>query len=181
MMKKWIVTCVALLIAASGYAQKGEQAAGVNLGFGTEASNFGIGAKYQYNFTDAWRLEGDLDYFFKASGTSMWDLGVNVHYLFPVAKKFAVYPLAGLMFTNWKTDYNVISGLDDLPSYDEMWGEGDDDWGDESDSFTKLAINLGAGVQYDINAKWRVNFEVKYQIINLYSQAVLSLGAVYKF
>lgn len=181
-MKKWIVAFVALLITAGAYAQKGEQAAGINLGFGTQASNFGIGAKYQYGFTDAWRLEGDVDYFFKASGTSMWDIGVNVHYLFPVAKKFAVYPLAGLAFTNWKTDYNVISGLDDLPGYDDLWGDNDDDdedWG--SDNFAKLAINLGAGVQYDINEKWRVNFEVKYQFISDFSQALLSLGAVYKF
>ena len=93
--------CVAL-ISVGAFAQKGEQRVGLNLNYGTEISNVGLGAKYQYGITDAIRLEGSFDYFFKKDGASMWDINVNAHYLFPFAKKFAVYPLVGLTYANCK-------------------------------------------------------------------------------
>jgi opacity protein-like surface antigen len=66
------------------------------LGSGDSYSNYGIGAKFQYNVTKPIRLEGSFTYFLKKDLISMWDLSVNAHYLFPIADKLTVYPLAGL-------------------------------------------------------------------------------------
>ena len=99
MKKLFLMLCVAL-VSVGAFAQKGEQRVGLNLNYGTEISNVGLGAKYQYGITDAIRIEGSLDYFFKKDGASMWDINVNAHYLFPFAEKFAVYPLVGLTYTN---------------------------------------------------------------------------------
>lgn len=182
MKKLFLVLCVALIGMGSAFAQKGEQRVGLNLNYGTEVANAGLGAKYQYGLTDAIRLEGGFDYFFKKDGASMWDININAHYLFPFADKFAAYPLVGLTYSHWKMDgYGVdlgdTSGLgsfgDDLDEFEEGMNS--------SESSSKFGVNLGAGIQYDINDKWAANFEIKYQLIGDYGQAVFGIGAIYKF
>ena len=64
MKKLFLMLCVAL-VSVGAFAQKGEQRVGLNLNYGTEVANVGLGAKYQYGLTDAIRLEGGFDYFFK--------------------------------------------------------------------------------------------------------------------
>ena len=55
-----IVSFIALGIV-SAFAQKGEKAIGINLGYGTEVSNVGLGAKFQYGITDAiWKSQTNL-------------------------------------------------------------------------------------------------------------------------
>ena len=60
---------------------------------------------------NAIRGEASLDYFFKKDGMSMWDVNLNVHYLFPITEKIKVYPLAGLTFTNWR--YEIAWDFED--------------------------------------------------------------------
>ena len=86
--------------------EKGDMAAGLNLSYGTKSgySNFGVGAKFQYSFTDALRIEPSATYFFKKDYVSMWDINVNLHYLFHVADKFSFYPLAGVSLLGAKAD-----------------------------------------------------------------------------
>lgn len=91
----FVLLCSAL-ISVGAFAQKGEKAVGVNLNFGTTASTVGLGAKFQYGITDAIRIEPSLTYYF--GNTGMFDVAVNAHYLFNVAPKINVYPLAGLGF-----------------------------------------------------------------------------------
>lgn len=180
---------VAILAMGSvcAFAQKGGQRVGLNLNYGTEISNVGLGAKYQYGITDAIRLEGGFDYFFKKDGASMWDINVNAHYLFPFAEKFAVYPLVGLTYANckvsggWSNDAFSQEEIQDMidagliEDASEVTGES------SSSHESKFGVNLGAGVQYAINDKWNVNFEVKYQLISDFDQAVFGLGVAYKF
>jgi len=179
-MKKLFLMLCAALVSVGAFAQKGEQRVGLNLNYGTEISNVGLGAKYQYGITDAIRLEGSFDYFFKKDGASMWDINVNAHYLFPFAEKFAVYPLVGLTYSHWKLD-----GIDYGSEFEGMSPEEQEEWGitdlEESSSASKFGVNLGAGVQYAINDRWGVNFEVKYQLISDFDQAVFGIGATYKF
>lgn len=192
-MKKFLFILAFSLVSACAFAQKGQKAVGLNLSYGTEVSSFGIGAKGQYNFTNALRGEVSFDYFFGGSGTSMWDINANVHYLFPVAKGLKIYPLAGIAYTNWgywgwgDGDYDP-DGDSSYPDFgwdDILKGgysddpEGANDGG--SDRIGKIGINLGCGVQYDFNDKWAANFEVKYQIISNFNQVVLGIGAIYKF
>ena len=79
-MKKLFLTLAVALICVCAQAQvKGDVGVGLNLSYGTEISNIGIGVKGQYNFTDAIRGEVSFDYFLKKDGNKMWDVNVNAH------------------------------------------------------------------------------------------------------
>ena len=162
-MKKLLLLVCAAVMSLSASAQAGDKAIGAQLVFGSETNSLGFGVKGQYYFTDHIRGEGSFDYFFKRKGLSMWDVNANVHYLFDVADKFKVYPLAGLGYTNWSYKYEfegapVIEGSDG-----------------------RLAINLGGGAEYELTKNLSVNAEAKYQIISNYNQLVLGVGVAYKF
>ena len=162
-MKKLLLLVCAAAMSLSASAQAGDKALGAQLVFGSETNSLGFGVKGQYYFTDHIRGEGSFDYFFKRKGLSMWDVNANVHYLFDVADKFKVYPLAGLGYTNWSYKYEfegapVIEGSDG-----------------------RLAINLGGGAEYELTKNLSVNAEAKYQIISNYNQLVLGVGVAYKF
>lgn len=156
-MKKCILFALCAIISMGVYAQAGKKAIGLYASYGTEIKNIGIGAKGQYNFTDAFRGEASFDYFLKKDHISMWDVNLNVHYLFPVGDSFRVYPLAGLSYTRWKID--IV----------------------ESASTGKFGANLGGGIELDLSSHLVLNAEAKYQLISDFDQAVFSVGFAYKF
>lgn len=177
-------------------AQKGEHSVGAHLEYGTEVSNVGFGAKYRYNVLEALRLEGAFDYFLKKDGVSAWDINITAHYLFPVGKGFKVYPLAGITYSRWKAgsitddigvDWGGAWDSDNDPGYPFAAHPKSSGWDIPDDidvdmpSVERFGVNLGAGVDYDINEHWGLNFEAKYQLISDFGQAVFALGAVYKF
>ena len=162
-MKKLLLLVCAAVMSLSASAQAGDKAIGAQLVFGSETNSFGLGVKGQYYFTDQLRGEASVDYFFKNKGVSMWDINANVHYLFNVANKVKVYPLAGIGYTNWSYKYEFPN----LPVV-----EGSDG---------RLAVNLGGGAEYELTKNLSVNAELKYQIISNYSQLVLGVGVAYKF
>ena len=71
MKKLFVLMSFIALGVGSVFAQKGEKAVGVNLGYGTEISNLGIGAKFQYGITDAIRTEASFNYFLKPSAATI--------------------------------------------------------------------------------------------------------------
>ena len=63
-MRKILIFLGLLFVMLSGvYAQKGRQAIGFGLSYGTEIESIGLGLKYQYNITNPIRLEPSLNYF----------------------------------------------------------------------------------------------------------------------
>ena len=161
-MKKLIVLfSMMFFIMGSAFAQKGIQAAGVHFSYGTEIESFGIGLKYQYNITDNIRLEPSMNYFFENNGIDQFDINANAHYLFPMASNVRVYPLAGLTFARW--------------SFPQLIG------GKFSNDATRLGINFGGGAEMDITDKLMLNFELKYQLVNDFDQAIFNLGIAYMF
>jgi len=156
-MKKLVVLfSMMFFIMGSAFAQKGIQAAGVHLSYGTEIESFGIGVKYQYNITDNIRLEPSMNYFFENNGVDMFDLNANAHYLFPMASNIRVYPLAGLTFASWDAGKGV-------------------------DNITRLGVNLGGGAEFDIADNLMLNFELKYQFVSDLDQAIFNVGIAYMF
>ncbi len=162
-MKKLLLLVCAAVMSLSASAQAGDKALGAQLLFGSKTNNIGLGVKGQYYFTDQIRGEASFDYFLKNQGVSMWDINANVHYLFDVADKFKVYPVAGLGYTNWSYKYEFPG----LPVV-----EGSDG---------RLAVNLGGGAEYELTKDLSVNAELKYQIISNYNQLVLGVGVACKF
>lgn len=156
-MKKFLALAIAALIGiASASAQRGQMAVGGNLLYGTEINSVGLGAKFQYGIIDHLRGEASFNYYFQNKGFRMWDLNSNAHYLFDITEKFRAYPLAGLTVVN--------------KSYSDV-----------DDSITRFGLNLGGGCEYDVTPNVVLNAEFKYSIVSTIDQAVLSVGAVYKF
>ena len=162
-MKKLFLLVCATVMSLSASAQAGDKALGAQLLFGSKTNNIGLGVKGQYYFTDQIRGEASFDYFLKNQGVSMWDINANVHYLFDVADKFKVYPVAGLGYTNWSYKYEYAG---------HTIAEGSDG---------RIAINLGGGAEYELTKDLSVNAELKYQIISNYNQLLLGVGVAYKF
>ncbi len=74
---------------------------------------FGIGAAARYNVLDQLRLEPALTLLCH-DGCSI-DLNCDVHYLFPVADRWNLYPLAGISvndFGDWSAGINLGAGFD---------------------------------------------------------------------
>lgn len=178
--------CVALATISVSAQQAGDMAAGLNLGVapclesGASVTNFGIGAKFQYNVTNPIRLEAAFDYGLKNNGVDVLTFGVNAHYLFNVANKIKVYPLVGLGYAHFSA---TVSGIPDMKDDLKKNANGydDSDTTSESGSANKFYFNVGVGGQYDINDKLAVNLEIKYQYIKYFNRLPISLGITYKF
>ena len=171
-MKKIFMTLCVALITLGASAQKGEQNVGAHVLYGTDASNIGLGVKYQNNITDAIRLEAVGDYYLKTDGFSMFDVNVNGHYLFPLSDKVTVYPLVGINYTSWKQKLFDSDNSQEAEVWQAMGGSLE-----AKDS--SIGLNIGGGVQYKLTDKIRIGAELKYQTISGASTAVIGAGVTY--
>lgn len=162
LIKKTALLCVAASGAAfSSYASNaGDIGVGVNIGVAPsvsnhwDSSNFGIGAKLQYNFTDPIRGEFDLNYWCESSHVSAFEMTANVHYLFEASRVFTMYPIVGI-------------------------GYGRPKFGDHS--VNRFVFNLGLGGEFNLSRNWVANIEVKYQYMKDFSRIPMTIGVAYKF
>ena len=178
MKKLLLLVMIAIFAAGSMQAQteKGDMAIGVNItpAFGDGWSTVGIGVKYQYNIIDHLRMEPNVNYYFKKDYTSVWDLGVNFHWLFNVIENLHLYPIAGIGVAGASFD---IEG-----AYDDVLGEDFGDYMEGSNtSITRFAFNLGAGVEYMFTDNISANFEYKRRISSDLGQNLISIGVGYHF
>ena len=156
-MKKFLMMACMMLFSTAMYAQQGAMYLGGNLNYATDYENFGIGAKAQYEFIQNLRAEASADYFFKKNDVSMWDINANMHYLFRISDKFAVYPLAGLSVVG--TDVDVANG---------------------SVSDSELGFNLGGGIEFPITNAVKINAEAKYRLMDdIDDHTVFSVGIAF--
>lgn len=162
-MKKFYLALVcALLCSVAAFAQKGQSAVGINLGYGIgldepKPKNFELGVKYQYNISDPIRLEAAFNYGLKDKEVEFMTYGINAHYLFNVAESFKLYPIVGLGAATAK-----------------IFGE----------SETKFMVQGGLGGEYAIGEHFAINLEVKYQYSTFtdgFSRIPVTLGFAYKF
>jgi len=159
-----IFAITALTCAAIQAQEKGDMAAGAHLvlatgnSLGNSYTNFGIGTKFQYNIFKPVRLEGLFSYFPEKDFVSMWDVSANGHYLIPVADQVMVYPLGGMGIFGTKTDH-----------------------GSKSYSSRDICINLGIGVDYQLNDHLVFYIELKSKIVKDWNRLMLSAGLAYRF
>ena len=136
-MKKFFIVMCMMLVSATSFAQKGEVEVGVHGGFILDSpNNLGIGANLGYMLTSNIRGVAEFNYFLKKDGISYWNLEGNAEYLFHINDEFTVYPLVGLDFLGMGGDYG---------------------------SDTRLGLNLGAGVEYNISSNLRLKGEFNYK------------------
>jgi outer membrane protein X len=176
-LRKAIMFVVATAFAINVSAQeKGDMAIGISgaLGSGDELTNYGIGAKFQYNILTALRGEVSFTYFLSKSWgvpgiaeskLSMWDASVNVHYLFGLNETIVLYPLAGLGI------------LGTSSSFESDFVE----FGSASASANEFGFNFGGGIDFKISDKLVLNGQVKYMLAGDWGRLIVSAGIAYKF
>ena len=189
-MKKLFMIAVILMAGVSAaMAQKDVKSVGLNLNYGSKIKNLGIGAKFQYGITDAVRGEASFNYFLEKDGMGLWDVNANIHYLFDVAEKIKVYPLAGIGYANVKSgwgfeydeDYsNEYYSLKSRNSWED-YSDNEEDTEGGSATSGEIVVNLGVGAEYQLNEKWSVGAELKYQVISNFNQLAIGVGLTYKF
>lgn len=170
--------------------QKGDMAVGLNLGVApvlekyVDLTNFGIGAKFQYNVTNPIRLEADVDYWFKAKEMDVFDISANVHYLLHFGEKFTMYPLVGIGYG--RVGGGFSGGGGDYGDYDfndllSKYSNDDLDEEIESSALNRFLFNVGVGVEYNLTSKLAVGAEIKYQYMKDFNRLPISIGVTYKF
>ena len=168
MKKLFLTLCVALFSVGAFAQEKGEMAVGGSLNFNTDASMFGIGARYQYFIIDNLRGDAEFAYYLKKDGFSMMTIMASANYLFNIADQFAVYPIAGLGVAIGKSDAVEVH----VPGYGTVKSE--------SNTSSDFIGQVGGGAQYFFTDKIGVNCEAKYQFNNG-GAFVLAAGILYKF
>lgn len=185
MKKQFIALCMALVGLCASAQEKGDMAAGLNLGVsplvgnGGGVTNFGLGAKFQYNVSNPIRLEADIDYWFKSQGMGVFDISANAHYLFKLSDKFNLYPTVGIGYGHVSSVWDdVMDELNDwassIPGYD---------YDDEDLSFSgnRFLFNVGIGAEYAVTDKISVGAEFKYQFMKDFGRLPITIGVTYKF
>ena len=198
-MKKFLFAISMAAAATLGAAaiETGDMAVGLNLGVapclesGASVTNFGIGARFQYNVAAPVRLEANFNYWFKSKGLDALDLAVNAHYLINLSDKLRVYPIAGVGFAHLggggggDFDYGDFD-YDDFFSrsrsgWDDIFGDIEDAADAGGTSANKFMFNVGAGIEYDITSKIAVSAEIKYQYIQYFNRLPINIGVTYRF
>lgn len=104
-MKKVLLLVFVAMTCIGAFAQNaGDKAVGVNVSYGTDAKNIGLGVKGLYNLTDPIRFEAAANYWLKKDGVTCWDVQANAHYLFKVGDMLAIYPLGGVGYMRASVD-----------------------------------------------------------------------------
>ena len=153
--KVFLTMFVAMLCMSSQAQEKGDFAVGVQTGFKMTDVGFlkekahlnqlGIGAFAQYSLSDHWRMELDGNYHPMKDHMSDFTVGLNAQYVFNLSDNFKIYPLIG---------YAVAFGHSETYTEDRVTIEGDND--------TDGGIELGVGLQYNLNDKWFIKGDYKY-------------------
>ena len=98
-------------------------------------------------------------YYFKNDGVSAINANVNLHYVIPTSSTFAIYPLLGFTYANYKYDAGIF-------------GDG---------NVSRCGANVGVGAEYCIQDRLYFYSEERFQIIEDFNQSVTVLGLKYTF
>ena len=137
MKKLFFVICMMLMSVAT-FAQQGKMTIGIHGDYMIDSpKNFGFGANIGYEVIDNVRGVAEFNYFLKKDHVSAWNVDVNAEYLFRAGEAFTIYPLAGISLLGWS------------------WEGGGSD--------SKLGLNLGAGVEYQLSSNLALKAEYNYK------------------
>ena len=120
-------------------------------------------------------MEADFDYWFKDKGMDIFDISVNVHYLFHLGSKVNVYPFLGIGYARVGAGFEFD---DDYDYYTRASYDYDDDF---STSVNRFLFNVGVGAEYKITSKISAGLEIKYQYLKDFSRLPITIGATYHF
>jgi len=139
-------------------AEKGDISLGAQFAYASKNSMAGLGIQLQAEPFANVRFAPEFIYYFENDGMSAYNFNVNVHYIIPTSTNFAIYPLAGFTYANFKYDAGYIEGNVD-----------------------RCGANVGLGAQYRIKENLHFFSEERFQILKDHNQSVTVLGLKYTF
>jgi len=141
MKKLFFVICM-MLMSVSTFAQQGKMTVGIHGDYMIDSpKNFGIGANVGYEVINNVRGVAEFNYLFKKDYVSFWNVEVNAEYLFKLADSgFTLYPLVGIDLLGQSVDLGNTTASD-----------------------SKLGLNLGAGVEYQLMESLALKAEFNYK------------------
>ena len=158
-MKKYILLAlVALATAFGASAEAGDVSIGGQFAYASKNSMAGLGAQVQYEPITNWRIAPEFIYYFENDEMSAFNVNVNIHYIIPTSATFAIYPLAGFTYANFRAE---VMGV--------------------SDNEGRCGANIGMGAQYQIKEHLHFFTEERFQILKDWNQSVTCLGLKYTF
>ena len=156
-MKKILMIACMMIASMSAFAQQGKCTFGINGDYMVDdPNNLGFGVNMGYELIDNLRGVAEFNYFLKKDNVSYWNVELNAEYLFKFGS-LAVYPLAGVDLLGWKVDYMGQSTND-----------------------SKLGLNLGAGVEYQLSPSLALKAEYNYKTQHD-GYSLLKVGVVIPF
>lgn len=163
-MKKTILTLSMVMFSFLSAKAQEDTRIGAMLAYGTEIENIGIGANAEFPIMENLTLAPSFTYFLPKDESSIvkttfFELNANANYYFLQDDSFSIYGLAGLNYTNVKVKV-------------EDFGLG---FGDASVSEGKIGLNIGGGVNFNLDKNWTPFTELKYVVSN-FDQLVLVAG-----
>lgn len=158
-MKKYLlIAIVALATALGASAESGDIAVGGQFAYASKNSMAGLGLQVQIEPITNWRFAPEFIYYFKTDGVSAFNVNANIHYVIPTSEAFAIYPLAGFTYANFRADVPGGHLTTD-----------------------KCGANIGMGAQYRIKERLHFFSEERFQIMKDWNQSVTVLGLKYTF
>ncbi len=166
MKRKLFFTLLLLFWGSITYTQA-QVALGGGLVYGSEVESLGIDLRATFDLDENWRIAPYFDYYFvddddnffrDRTDIHVWTINVDANYVFDINNDLlGLYALAGLNLTTVKVDFN------------------DGPLDDDDRSETDLGINLGMGLDFNLN-KLTPFVELKYSFADNVDQTVLSFG-----
>ncbi len=157
-MKK-LLSIIVLLIATATTARAevefGNVAIGADFVYGSHLEGPGMGVKLRSDLIAGLRGEVSAHHFFKKHGLYMWDVNADLQYQIPLSGQASLFTVTGLAVL-----------MQD---------------GNNADSQTKLGVNVGGGLEYDITAHLSLNMGVKYTFASHLHQWVVGPSVIYHF
>ena len=154
-MKKFIFLAVLAIATALGAsAEKGNISLGAQFAYASKNSMAGLGLQLQVEPVNRFRIAPEFMYYFNAINAN-----VNLHYVIPTSSSFAIYPLLGFTYANYKYDAGIF-------------GDG---------NVSRCGANVGLGAEYRIQDRLYFYSEEHFQIIEDFNQSVTVLGLKYTF
>lgn len=157
-MKKLFLLLALALVSMSSFAQRETFELGAKFNYSSENPSLGFGVLGRYNINKHFRPELSLNFYPDSNNESAWDASANLHYIFHITDRFKLYPLGGLSLVNYDEDT--------LPN---------------PSTETKVGVNLGGGLQFNITRNLHLNAETHYQFVADYTRAISSVSLSYVF
>ncbi len=155
-----VVTAVAMAAALIGFsqeadAQRGEKTLGIAGGYASYNNGGYTDIYFQYTFANHFRIAPEIGYVFRNDGASAFEMSVDMHFPFRVAKGFAVYPLAGLTFNNWSYRHGGHA--------------------------SRGGADFGGGLDLYLTSNLKLTLQGKYSLMNDTGGAFVGMGIGYVF